>query len=129
MYLKGFLYFQPFSFPFFANVHKDAAGINNSLLNGNTFIRSPHISFDKLLDRFGKPVRGSRTQVNTIAHEITHTMLVEKIGRWDFMTSGRWTIEGYCDYIGIQELLDDDINHVISKYSQGDALKIPMNLD
>jgi hypothetical protein len=87
-------------FSFFANTNAKVGGINYVYFNKNTFIRPADIKNNKLYSPSGNPVQGERTLSYFIAHEITHGMTVERIGRSAYYKLPEWIIEGYADYVG-----------------------------
>ncbi len=112
---KVYLCHSPRLFRLFNPFHIYAIGVNTSLLNGKTFIRTPLISQNQILDSNREIVPYPKTLANTIAHEITHKMVVDAVGRRAFHNLERWIIEGYAEYIGIGETGYIDISTLVNK--------------
>lgn len=45
---------------------------------------------------------------HTLAHEVTHVLLLERLGLFRFLSLARWKNEGYCDYIARESSYDYD---------------------
>lgn len=98
-----------------------AVGVNNALFNGNSFIRAPDETNDRIPSPNGERSVNNRSLTNIIAHEITHTMLAQRVGRFAYFTAEPWVIEGYCDYIGIGHLLSNVRQAQLKRqYEQGE---------
>ncbi len=63
----------------------------------NVFIANG--DFDKDLARSRQPVHNTRVLSAVMAHEITHGLIVERLGLIDTVRTKDWVKEGYCDYV------------------------------
>jgi hypothetical protein len=76
------------------------AGGRQSLVGRNVFLRPSDIARDRLYGPSGREVTGERTLTYFIAHELTHTMTLDALGRWRYGRLPEWVREGYGDYVG-----------------------------
>jgi hypothetical protein len=85
-------------FVLFANVAWHAGGLL-SLVGRSVFLRPSEIAHDRLYGPSGREVTGERTLTYFIAHELTHTMTLDALGRWRYSRLPEWVREGYADYV------------------------------
>jgi len=97
-----------------------AVGVNNALFNGNSFIRAPDETNDRIPSPNGRGNVSNRSLTDIVAHEITHTMLAQGVSRFAYLTAEPWVIEGYCDYIGTGLLSNVRQAQLKRQYEQGE---------
>ena len=102
----------------------NAAGLNNTLMNGHSYIRTPDFENDQIMNKVGNPVLGKRSLSGTIAHEITHKMLLDAVGTMTYLSANPWMIEGYCDYIGMEAPDYQEQIRLKELYLRNDFLKV-----
>lgn len=90
----------PELFAFVSVLHPRAGGVSQIYLTGNAFIRPSLIEADRVIGPRGSVVPGERTLTYFIAHEVTHTMVARRIGRFAYRQLAAWQQEGYADYVG-----------------------------
>jgi hypothetical protein len=86
-------------FILFTNQNYKVGGINYTELNQNTFIRQADILKNRLINTLGFPVGGNNTLSYYVAHEVTHGVTVQALGRKKYRNLPGWIREGYADYI------------------------------
>ncbi len=86
-------------FVLFANSRYKVGGLTYPPLSNNIFLRSAHFDANRLVGHSGKEVPGERTLSYFIAHEITHTMIADRLGSLAYWRLPTWKDEGYCDFI------------------------------
>jgi len=86
-------------FILFANTDYRAGGVNKAWLNHVIFLRRAEIQGNRLVGPSGNEVPGDRTLAYFIAHEIVHTLEVDRLGRYGYVRLPAWKREGYADYI------------------------------
>jgi hypothetical protein len=83
-----------------------AGGVAHAELGGNVFIRPFSIERGTVTGPSGQEKTGERTLAYFIAHEITHAMTADRIGRWRYRQLSAFQSEGYADYVGFGRPLD-----------------------
>src|SRR5262249_13158727 len=86
-------------FPLLTNRNWGAGGLNVALLNRNIFLRRSDIARNRMFGRSGREVPDERTLAYFIAHEITHSLEVQFLGRIAYARLPVWKREGYADYV------------------------------
>lgn len=100
---KIFLCNSFFEYSFFAPTQRHAFACTNSLTN-NIMLSKSNILFNKI-ERNGNE-NNIRTLSGTIAHEITHILIENKIGFLKNIWLDTWKKEGYCDFIAKESSFD-----------------------
>jgi len=81
-------------------LHKyGVAGVNYYPFTTNVFMRNSIVEENALIGASGNRASGERTLDYFIAHEITHTLTGQAIGKMAFMVLPEWKREGYADYV------------------------------
>ena len=81
-------------------------GVTQTMLGGNVFIRPYDIEHGTVFGRSGEVKKGGRTLAYFIAHEVTHAMTADRIGRWQYHRLAAFQTEGYADYVAFARHLD-----------------------
>jgi hypothetical protein len=100
-----FLCDTPRLYGFFA-MGRHSGGVTQTWAVGNVFIRPADVRRGRVFDRFGVEKGGERTLAYFVAHEVTHAMTSDHLGRW-----GTWRLkpfqgEGYADYVAYARPVD-----------------------
>lgn len=82
---------------FFA-VNRRAAGLNYAPVTRNVFLSGGRVAENRLVSPSGKVVEDERTLAYFIAHEIAHSLCVERCGFWKYHRISSWLKEAYVDY-------------------------------
>lgn len=85
-------------FALFANLNWRVGGVLPPI-GRNVFLRPCRIKEDRLLSPSGTEVGGDRTLTYFVAHELTHTLTADALGRLDYFLLPVWVREGYADFI------------------------------
>lgn len=101
-----FLCDTPGLFGFLALWQYKVGGVSQTMLNGNVLIRPFSIERNAVVGRNGQDKHGERTLAYFIAHEVTHAMSADRIGRWRFRQLAAFQKEGYADVVGFGRPLD-----------------------
>ncbi len=81
-------------------------GLSQTMLgSGHVLIRPYDIQQDTVFGRSGE-VKNGRPLAYFIAHEITHTMTADRIGRWRYRRLAAFQTEGYADHVAFARPLD-----------------------
>ncbi len=83
-----------------------SGGVTQTLLNGHAFIRPYDIERGTVFGRSGEVKTGGRTLAYFIAHEVTHAMTADRIGRWRYHRLSHFQAEGYADHVAFARPLD-----------------------
>ena len=94
-----FLCDSPALFALFAPWHRKVGGVADVYLGGNVFLRPSSIERGRLIGPSGDDKPGERTLAYFIAHEVTHAMTGDRIGRWHYGRLAAFQQEGYADYV------------------------------
>ena len=86
-------------FAFFTTFRYQVGGVNYGL-NYNIFLRPVNIEHNRLISPTGREVEGERTLVYFLAHEMTHSLEVNYLGRTAYWRMPQWKREGYADVVG-----------------------------
>lgn len=82
-----------------------SGGVTQTLANGHIFIRPYDIQRGTVFGRNGE-VKNGRPLAYFIAHEVTHAMTADHIGRWNFHRLAAFQKEGYADHVAFARPLD-----------------------
>src|SRR4029077_9807876 len=81
-------------------------GVNYYPFTTNVFMRNSIIDENALIGPSGNRASGERTLDYFIAHEITHTLTGQAIGKLAYAVLPEWKREGYADYVAKQSAFD-----------------------
>jgi hypothetical protein len=95
-----FLCDTPALFSLFALWDRKVGGLAQVTLTGNVFIRPSNVVRGTVIGPSGEAKRGERTLTYFIAHEVTHAMTGDHVGRWRFHRLAAFQKEGYADHVG-----------------------------
>ena len=101
-----FLCGSPAVYDFFTLWHYRSGGVTNTWLNGNVFIRPANVRRGRVIGRSGVEKGGERTLAYYVAHEVTHAMSADRVGRWHFSRLAAFQREGYADYVAFARPVD-----------------------
>ena len=101
-----FLCDSPALFAFFEPWQRNVGGIAQVHLGGNVFIRPFNLSRNTVIGPSGNEKTGERTLAYYIAHEVTHAMTADHLGRLRYFRLPAFLVEGYADYIGMARAVD-----------------------
>jgi hypothetical protein len=87
-------------FALFALWHRNVGGLADVYLTRNIWLRPSNVARDRLVGPSGTETPGERTLTYFIAHEITHIMTTNRVGRLGYYRLSKWQQEGYADYVG-----------------------------
>jgi hypothetical protein len=93
-------------FAVFALWDRGVGAIAQVHLGGNVFIRPASVARNRVIRRSGADTPGERTLAYFIAHEITHAMTADRIGRWRYFKLAPFQQEGYADYVAFGRPVD-----------------------
>jgi hypothetical protein len=82
-----------------------SGGLTQALANGHVFIRPSDIQRGTVFGRSGE-VKNGRPLAYFIAHEVTHAMTADRIGRWRDHRLAAFQKEGYADHVAFARPLD-----------------------
>ena len=83
-----------------------SGGVTNTWLNGNVFIRPANVRRGRVIGRSGVEKGGERTLAYYVAHEVTHAMSADRVGRWRLSRLAAFQREGYADYVAFARPVD-----------------------
>jgi hypothetical protein len=101
-----FLCDTPGFFGLFALWDRKVGGIAEVYLGGNVFIRPSSIQRNRVIGPSGQEKGGERTLAYFIAHEVTHAMTSDRVGRWRYHGLAAFQREGYADYVAFARPVD-----------------------
>jgi hypothetical protein len=81
-------------------------GVSQTMLEGNVLIRPHDIARGTVFGRGGEVKKGGRSLTYFIAHEITHAMTADRIGRWRYHRLAAFQTEGYADHVAFDRPVD-----------------------
>jgi hypothetical protein len=81
-------------------------GVSQTMVDGNVFVRPYDIARGTVFGRSGEVKKGGRSLTYFIAHEITHAMTADRIGRWRYQRLAAFQTEGYADYVAFDRRVD-----------------------
>ena len=95
-----FLCDSPALFALFATPwHRNVGGVTHVYFGGNVFLRPSSIERGRLVGPSGDDKPGERTLAYFIAHEVTHAMTGDRVGRRRYRGLAAFQQEGYADYV------------------------------
>ncbi len=100
-----FLCDTPGLFGFLALWDWKVGGVTQTMLAGHILIRPHDISRGVLFGRNGEAKQG-RSLAYFIAHEVTHAMTADRLGRWRYQRLAAFQREGYADVVAFDRALD-----------------------
>ena len=101
-----FLCDTPALFAVFALWDRGVGAIAQVHLGGNVFIRPASVARNRVIRRSGADTPGERTLAYFVAHEITHAMTADRVGRWRYVKLAAFQQEGYADYVAFGRPVD-----------------------
>jgi hypothetical protein len=101
-----FLCDTPALFTFFTLGARRSGGVTETQLVGNVFIRPSNVERGTVIGPSGDEKKGERTLAYFIAHEVTHAMTADRIGRWRSHELAAFQREGYADSVGFDHPVD-----------------------
>jgi hypothetical protein len=101
-----FLCDSPAVFALFALWNRKVGGVAQIYLGGNVFLRPSSIERDRLIGPSGDDKPGERTLAYFIAHEVTHAMTGDRVGRRRYHGLAAFQAEGYADYVAFARPVD-----------------------
>lgn len=87
---------------FLSNLNSGAGAINTTWFRGNSFVRPSVIAENRIIPPSANMADSKqRDLIYYLSHEITHGMMSDKVGEFDFQFNTElWVREGYADLIG-----------------------------
>lgn len=85
-----------------------AGGVNHYPLTRNVFIRNSNVALGQVFGPSGQPAAPPRTLSYFIAHEIAHTLTIERVGPLAYWRMPIWIREGVADHVGLAGRIDID---------------------
>jgi hypothetical protein len=101
-----FLCDTPSLFAFFTLWGRRSGGVTQSQFVGNVFIRPSNVARGKVIGPSGDEKPGERTLTYYVAHEVTHAMTGDRLGRWRYAHLAAFQREGYADYVAFDHHVD-----------------------
>jgi hypothetical protein len=101
-----FLCDTPSLYAFFTLWGRRSGGVTQPQFVGNVFIRPSHIVHDRVIGPSGDEKPGERTLAYFIAHEVTHAMTGDWVGRWRYAHLAAFQLEGYADRVAFDHKVD-----------------------
>jgi len=101
-----FLCDTPGLFGLFALWDRKVGGLAQIYLGGNVFIRPSSVERNRVIGPSGQEKPGERTLAYFIAHEVTHAMTGDRVGRWRYHGLAAFQKEGYADYVAFSRPVD-----------------------
>jgi hypothetical protein len=88
------------------SLHPKVGGVAQVYLGGNVFLRPYSIERNRLIGPSGDDKPGERTLAYFIAHEVTHAMTGDRVGRRHYHGLAAFQAEGYADYVAFARPVD-----------------------
>lgn len=101
-----FLCDTPRSFAFFTLWNRNAGAVAQVYGVGNVFVRPANVPRGRVIGASGVEKGGPRTLAYYVAHEVTHAMTADRIGRWQYHALAPFQVEGYADYVAFAQPVD-----------------------
>jgi len=101
-----FLCDTPALFTLFTLWDRKVGGVAQITLVGNIFIRPTNLVSGRVIGPSGDEKLGERTLAYFIAHEVTHVMTGDRVGRWGYHRLAAVQAEGYADYVAFDRPVD-----------------------
>jgi hypothetical protein len=83
-----------------------SGGVTQTMVRGHAFIRPYDIQRGTVFGRSGEVKKGGRSLAYFIAHEVTHAMTADHLGRWRYHGLANFQTEGYADHVAFARHLD-----------------------
>jgi len=96
----------PALYAFFTRWNHKSGGVTDTWVGGNVFIRPADVRRGRVIGRNGQDKGGDRTLAYYVAHEVTHAMTADRIGRWRTWRLAAFQREGYADYVALARAVD-----------------------
>ena len=101
-----FLCDSPRLFAFFTLWNRNAGAVAQVYGTGNVFVRPTNVQRGRVIGASGIEKGGERTLAYYVAHEVTHAMTADRIGRWQYHELATFQVEGYADYVAFAQPVD-----------------------
>ncbi len=101
-----FLCDSPPLFALFALWNRNVGGLAQIYFGGNVFIRPSSIERNRVIGPSGDDKPGERTLAYFVAHEVTHAMTADRVGRRRYHGLAAFQQEGYADYVAFGRPVD-----------------------
>jgi hypothetical protein len=115
---------RPWRFFVFANFRHQVGGLTYPPLSNNIYLRAVHFDVNRLISPSGHEVSGERTLSYFIAHEITHTLIADRLGAFHYWRLPAWKNEGYSDFLA--KGADFSYEDTVRRFRAGDAEMDPI---
>jgi hypothetical protein len=83
-----------------------SGGVTTTWASGNVFIRPSSVERNRVIGPSGVEKGGARTLAYYLAHEVTHAMTADRIGRYRSARLAAFQREGYADYVAFASPVD-----------------------
>lgn len=103
-----FLCDTPGFYAFFTSWQRRSGGVAQTWGNGNVFIRPANLQRGRVIGASGVEKGGDRTLAYYVAHEVTHAMTADRVGRWRYRGLAAFQTEGYADYVAFARPVELD---------------------
>jgi hypothetical protein len=101
-----FLCDTPPLYDLFAAWQYRSGAVTQTWATGNVFIRPANVRRGRVIGRSGVEKGGERTLAYYVAHEVTHAMTADRVGRWTMWRLAPFQREGYADYVAFARAVD-----------------------
>jgi hypothetical protein len=101
-----FLCDTPALFGLFTLWNYESRGVAATWVTGNVFIRPSSVERGRVRGASGVEKSGERTLAYYVAHELTHAMTADRIGRYGIHRLAAFQREGYADYVAFARPVD-----------------------
>ena len=96
----------PITYAFFTLWNHRSGGVTDTWAWGNASIRPSNVKRNRVIGRNGLEKGGARTLSYYIAHEVTHAMTADRVGRLHMRGLSAFQTEGYADYVAFAKPVD-----------------------
>jgi hypothetical protein len=83
-----------------------SGGVTDTWAWGNAFIRPANVKRGRVIGASGLEKGGDRTLAYYVAHEVTHAMTADHVGRLHYRRLAAFQVEGYADYVAFARPLN-----------------------
>lgn len=101
-----FLCDTPALYALFTLWNRNSGGVTDTWAWGNAFIRPADVRRGRVIGRSGVEKGGERTLAYYVAHEVTHALTADRVGRLGFRKLAAFQREGYADYVAFARPVD-----------------------
>jgi hypothetical protein len=101
-----FLCGTPGVYAFFTSWQRRSGAVAQTWGFGNVFIRPADVRRGRVIGASGVEKGGDRTLAYYVAHEVTHAMTADRVGRWRYRGLAAFQTEGYADYVAFARPVD-----------------------